>query len=191
MGGRSRATLQAGSSAVVRRFARGISGHAAADGNDWQRHLAGGRQAAEQHPGPVESRRRCSRRRSHLHLFADPRSSRSHQQLGRSREDEAEVAEVIRGCDVRPRHVCHPVQHGPHRLADCEYWRRNHGLPLRCGQHAHHGSRRHSRARGSGKRRRFCARLALGRRSIGGEPGGFDLAEQCFGKIHLPLPGDT
>ena len=103
----------------------------------------------------------------------------------------AEAQRPLCRIDDGPHHVRDPLQHGPHRFADCEYWRRNHRLALRGGQHAHHGPRRHARAPGSGRRRRLRARPAFGGRAARPQRSGFAVAQQRAGKIHLPFPGDA
>ena len=63
------------------------------------------------------------------------------QQLGRSREDEAEAERTFHRLHGGPHHVRHSVQHGPDRIAHREDRGRDHRLALRRRQHAHHGAR--------------------------------------------------
>src|SRR5439155_23420589 len=112
LGGGSRADVQAGAGALVRRFTGRVSGVAAADGTYGYRDPPERGEAPEQLFGPFRSRGCGAGGRPDIYLLSHQRGSWAYQQLGRSGEDERKAEGIVHRIDGRSDHVRYPVQHG-------------------------------------------------------------------------------
>ena len=137
---------------------------------------------------PLRPQRRRARRGPHLHLHHQQGRCRPHQQLDGAQGDEGDPEQAVRRLHARPHDVCHPLQHGPARLAHRPHRRRADRLALCGGQHAHHDPHGQGRVRRPRRRWRVRPLPALGRRAARARPEGRGLALQQGTQVHRALP---